>query len=182
MKFIKKFENFINDENRNIVAEEPKYNVRNGLAAKTYVELVFSKGAGDEVAEMVKEVGIDSPKSDEELDKAQEVCIEYFTKNPERIKNYDQPVQKTAVGGGNGSNIVTTNQVGGVFNESSKPDPDDDNCISIDLEDNEIDLFGKESPLIKLVSTDKITLLDNKVWFDKSDNNTRRVLDIFFDI
>lgn len=183
MKFIKKYETFTNDESRTNITEEPKYNPVNNLKAKNYVELVFSKGAGDEVNQICKEIGCEMPSSEEELDKSKEEAIKYFIENPERMKSFDQPISKIQQ---TGDASPRTNNIGGTsFSNSthvgeSFQSPSSDGVIEINKD--EMKLFGTETQLIKLIRTNKISLHDNEVWFDENDEETKKILDIFFEI
>ena len=182
MKFIKKYETFTNDESRTNIPEEPKYNPVNNLKAKNYVELVFSKGAGDEVNQICKEIGCEMPSSDEELDEAKESAIKYFIKNPERIKSFDQPVSKIQQ---TGDAAPRTNNIGGTsFTNSThigeSVNPSNDGVIKINKD--EMRLFGTETQLIKLIKSNKISLHNNEVWFDENDEETKKILDIFFEV
>jgi hypothetical protein len=192
MKYIKRYENFtsddsfVNDENRAVTAEEPEYNASNNLKAKNYVELIFNKGGGAEVNALCKEIGCKMPKDDEGLEKTMQIAIKYFIQNPERIKNTDQQVSKYPYQGSDG--VVRTNNIGGTsytnsthVGESVK-NSDDEDIIKLDISDDEMRLFGTETQLIKLIKNNKISLYDNQVWFDKNDDETKRVLDIFLEI
>ena len=187
MKFIKKYENFVNDENRSKIAEEPEYNPVKRLAAKNYVDLIFNKGSGAEVNALCKEIGKKSPQNDEELEALKEDAIKYYIDNPERIKDTDQPITKYDYYGG--SKVApTTNNVGGTSQANSThigesvKNKDKDEFTKIEISDEEMDLFGNETLLIKLIGDNKISLHNNEVSFKTSDDETKKILDIFFDI
>jgi len=185
MKIIKRFENFDTDETRGTVAEEPKYNPVKSLNAKNYVDLILNKGGGAEVTEMCKEIGVEMPKDDSGLEKLREDAIRYFTENPERIKSLDQPIKKYPYAGTDG--VVRTNNIGGssfansthVGESVSEEHPE---SMKIDLTDDEMRLFGTETLLLKLIKNNKISLHDKAVWFNRNDEHTKQILDIFFEI
>ena len=185
MKYLRKFENFTNDENRGNTVEEPTYNVAKNLAAKNYVELILNKGGGAEVNELCKEIGVEMPKDDEGLDKLKEDAINYFIKNPERIKSLDQPIKKYPYPGTDG--IARTNNIGGTSYTNSthigeSVSVDDPESMKIDISEDEMKLFGTETLLLKLIKNNKISLHNNEVWFNRNDEGTKQVLDIFFEI
>jgi hypothetical protein len=183
MKYIRKYENFINDEDRGNAVEEPEYNPVKSLEAQKYVDIVFNKGAGDEVNQLCKEIGCELPESDEDLEKVKEIAVKYFIDNPERIKSFDQPVKTYAFNGGN--SVVKTNNVGGTSYEHSPHVGESievDNSTKIDLNEDEMRLFGTETVLMKLIQHNKISLHYNQVVFDRNDEETKKVLDIFFEI
>lgn len=185
MKYLRKFENFTNDENRGNTVEEPTYNVAKNLAAKNYVELILNKGGGAEVNELCKEIGVEMPKDDEGLDKLKEDAINYFIKNPERIKSLDQPIKKYPYQGTDG--IARTNNIGGTSYTNSthigeSVSVDDPESMKIDISEDEMKLFGTETLLLKLIKNNKISLHNNEVWFNRNDEGTKQVLDIFFEI
>jgi len=181
MIHIKKFENFSKDgidvDNQTL----PEFNASKQHDAKEYVEMVFNSGAGPEVVAMCKEIGVNMPQDDESLDKAKEIAIKYYNKNPERIKQLGGGSLKR-YDYGSSDRIARTNNVGGALRESVKPGPEEDGSVRIEITPDEKKLFGTESLLIKLVSTDKIALYQNEVWYDENDEATKKVLDIFFDI
>ena len=185
MKYLRKFENFTNDENRGNTVEEPTYTVAKTLAAKNYVELILNKGGGAEVNELCKEIGVEMPKDDEGLDKLKEDAINYFIKNPERIKSLDQPIKKYPYQGTDG--IARTNNIGGTSYTNSthigeSVSVDDPESMKIDISEDEMKLFGTETLLLKLIKNNKISLHNNEVWFNRNDEGTKQVLDIFFEI
>lgn len=121
MQYIKRFENFTNDENRGDEQTYPEFNQANRLKAKEYVDIIFNKGSGAEVNDVCKEIECDLPKEDSELDEIKEKAIEYFIKNPERMKSFGNDQFKTFnVNAGDG--VVRTNNIGGV-RESNEGNP-----------------------------------------------------------
>lgn len=184
MKYIKKFENFSNDGIEVDNQSYPEYNQSDQLKAKEYVERIFNQGAGEAVNQLCKEVGIEIPKEDSELELAKETAIKYFMENPERIKETELSFKSYPHKGGD--SIVRTNNIGGVYHESivsdKRPSKDGEGCVKINLSDDDMRLFRKESLLIKLLNQNKISLHDNEVWYFKNDAETKKTLDIFFEV
>jgi len=182
MKYLNRFENFDNDESRSSgESTYPEYNQANRLKAKQYVDDMFSKGAGDEVTELCKEVGCDMPKDDSGLDEVKEKAIAYFIENPERMKNvggYD--FKSFPAGGGDG--VVRTNNIGGALHESKRPSPEEEGSVKIDLTKEEMKWFSSRTQLINLIRRNKVVLHDGEVWYNKDDKPTIKILDIFFEI
>ena len=54
--------------------------------------------------------------------------------------------------------------------------------MKIDISEDEMKLFGTETLLLKLIKNNKISLHNNEVWFNRNDEGTKQVLDIFFEI
>ena len=184
MKYIKKFETFSKDGIEVDNQSYPEYNQADQLKAKEYVEKIFNQGAGEAVKQLCKEVGIEIPKEDSELELAKETAIQYFMENPERIKETEVSFKSYPYKGGDP--VVRTNNIGGVYRESivsdKRPSKDGEGCVKIDISDDDMRLFKRESLLIKLMNKNKISLHDNEVWFFKDDEQTKKVLDIFFEV
>lgn len=183
MKYLNKFENFDNDESRSSGdGEFPQYNQANRLKAKQYVDDMFSKGAGDEVTDLCKEVGCDMPQDDDGLDEIKEKAIAYFIENPERMKNFGGTGFKNFPAGG-GDGVVRTNNIGGVHEDNKfKPGPGEANSIRLGLNKDEMKLFSSKAQLTNLIRRNKVTLHNGEVWFNKEDEPTIRILNIFFDL
>ncbi len=177
MKFIQKYENFTTDDNRADNQSFPKYNQADRLKAKQYVDQIFSGGSGPEVVEMCKEIGCDRPTNDEELESVKEKALEYFIDNPERIKEVGMTFKSYPYSGGGNDGIVRTNNVGGVVRES-KGEKD----VKVVLNDDEMKLFSSETLLLGLIRKNKISLHDKEVWYAKDDKETKKILDLFFEI
>jgi hypothetical protein len=186
MKYIKKYENFSKDGIEVDNQSYPEYNQADQLKAKEYVEKIFNQGAGESVKQLCKEVGIEIPKEDSELEFAKETAIKYFMDNPERIKETEFSFKSYPYKGGADDRLVKTNNVGGVYRESivsdKRPSKDGEGCVKIDISDDDMNLFRRESLLIKLLNKNKISLHDNEVWYFEGDEQTKKVLDIFFEI
>ena len=115
MIYLKTFEGFHDDGIEIDSQTSPDYNPVIRHKAKEYIENIFNSGAGAMVTTLCKEIGIAVPKTDEELEIAQKKAIEYYIKNPERIKDISPPDHKKypfLTGDG----ISRTNNIGGVFN------------------------------------------------------------------
>ena len=187
-KYIKRFENFINDDNRGESGNMPNYNPKERLDAKEYVEALFNSRSGVEINAVCKEIGCKAPGNDEELDEVKEKALKYFIDNPERIDTNitnGSNVKQYPYNGGDG--VVRTNNVGGSSVRESnsldaKPDRDSKKSKKIKLSEEEMDLFSDESSLIKLITQNKISLYNNEVWYSKDDKETEKILGIYFKI
>ena len=168
MKFIKKFESFLTDDNRGDEQAYPKYNQANNLRAKDYVDSVFNSGSGPEVTKICKEIGCERPSDDSSLEKVREKAVEYFKQNPERIPDIGSGGFKTYPFNG-GDAVVRTNNIGGTQIESSRPGPTDLGSTKVVVSKDEMRLFGKEASLIGLIKRNKIALHNGEVWFKKDD-------------
>lgn len=60
------------------------------------------------------------------------------------------------------------------FNEASKS--------TIKLKDDELELFNTQGSLRNLITDDKISLINNEVFYDKSDDSVVNILRNYFDI
>lgn len=116
MKFIRKFENFVNDLNREDQSTSfvHSYNPVNKVEAEKYVDSVIKAGDWDI---LFKVTGTEKPKGelspedfDEKFDDMREKAIKYFVENPKgigaepAIKSLPKP---------SGDGIPRTNNVGG---------------------------------------------------------------------
>lgn len=180
MKHIKKFENFSKDGIEVDNQTTPEINPGTSLKAKQYVDVIFSQGSGSDINDLCKEIGCDAPKTDEDLDQIKEMAVDYFTKNPERIKDFSGGVRRYPYKETDG--VVRTNNIGGVFHESKKPGPDEEGSVKVTITKDELRLFSKETPLINLIRKNKISLFKDEVWYNKNDEQTRKILDIFLEI
>jgi hypothetical protein len=108
MKFVKKFENFINDLNREDNSTDflPAYNAANNLGAENWVEILFSVKDFDYLEKITK---MEEEKPNEEtspedferyFDKLREKAIQYFKDNPSEIKNQYEPTTGKPSGDG----------------------------------------------------------------------------------
>lgn len=116
MKHLKKFENFHDDGLEVDSQTTPKYNQELRLKAKKYVEDIFNAGAGAMANALCKEINLPLPKTDEEIEAAMSKAIEYFTQNPERIKEITPPEHRTYPFY-TGDGISRVNNVGGVHHD-----------------------------------------------------------------
>ncbi len=181
MKYLRKFENFSKDGVEADGQTYPKYNPVVSLNAKKYVEGLFSQGLNQMTKDICKEMGIDAPKSDEELEKVKEMAIKYFTENPERMKKSTSEMTFKTVPVRTDP-IPKTNNIGGVYHESKKPLKGDDGVGELLITKEQMRLFRRESPLIKLINNDKVSLHDGVVYYNLDDEKTIKILDIFFEM
>jgi hypothetical protein len=67
------------------------------------------------------------------------------------------------------------------LNESNKPpEPNNDDVFIIELDEDELIMFNNEPILTNLVSTQKVTIIDNKLYYNNSDNKTKEILNSFY--
>jgi len=117
MRYIRTYEEYSHEDGLEVDTQSyPEYNQKLRHDARKYVEEIFDRGAGQDVTAMCKEIGIDPPKDDEGLDQAQEKAIAYFTRNPERLRQFVPP-QLGVVPVKTGDGVVRTNNVGGVHHD-----------------------------------------------------------------
>jgi hypothetical protein len=191
MKWIKKYENFTNDNNRDSASLDylPKYNPVVKQEATEYVE---SKLKSNEFAEMFHVVGMKPPtdiKSEEMdslFDEVKEKAIEYFTENPEEIgKSVNFASMKGDKQNLSNQNdrVPTTNNIGGTSQAASNRIGESKTNFDSDIEISEEDMkkFNTEEPLIELIRNRKVALGNKKISFNKSDKETIKTLDTYFE-
>lgn len=61
--------------------------------------------------------------------------------------------------------------------QNERPGKDIEGSTKIEITGEEVDLFATEPSLQKLISDDKVSVLDGEVWYKESDNKTKEVLD-----
>lgn len=114
MKHLKKFESFVNDDNRGEDTQYPELNIALKNEVTEYVDSLLNS---NDYHSLVETLGMELPKniSGEELDKffdeVREKAIEYFMKNPEEVQKVGFKMNNFKVGGGDG--VVRTNNIGG---------------------------------------------------------------------
>ena len=188
MKWIKKYESFVNDNNRDSDSIDflPKYNP---VVRQQATEYVDSKLKSNEFADMFKVIGMTPPKElksedmDSLFDEVREKAIEFFVENPEAI---GKEVQFSSIGNGDKQKlsnetdrVPTTNNIGGSGRiGESKLNFD----TEVQITDDDMNKFNSEEPLIELIRNGKVALGNKKVEFNKSDRETIKTLDIYFEI
>lgn len=186
MRKLKKYENFITDLNRDSSALDyvPRHNPVVNQEAQEFVdsmmhnnyEILF-KVAG---VEMPKD--LDSNDMDPLFDDVREKAIKYFIKNPELIGKEDMVVKQFKVNGGDGiprmSNIGGTSHANSIRIGESKSNFDSE----INITEDDMNQFNSAEPLIELIRNGKVGLGNKKVKFNKSDKETIKTLDIYFEI
>lgn len=192
MKWIKKYESFVNDNNRDTAAIDflPKHNPVIKQQATQYVD---DKMKSNEFAEMFKVVGMEPPKDlkgsemDDLFDEVREKAIDYFVENPEAIGN---PVKFSSMANNDkqklsnqNDRVPTTNNIGGTSQSASQRIGESVTNFDSDIEisDGDMEKFNEEEPLIELIRNGKIALGNKKVSFNKSDKETIKTLDIYFE-
>jgi hypothetical protein len=61
-------------------------------------------------------------------------------------------------------------------NQNERPGKDIEGSTKLDITGEEVDLFATEPSLQKLISDNKVSVLDGEVWFKESDKETEEVL------
>ena len=186
MRKLKRYENFITDLNRDSSALDyvPKHNPVVNQKAQEFVdslmhnnyELLF-KVAG---VEMPKD--LDSTEMDPLFDEVREKAIEYFIQNPETIGKEDLVIKQFKVNGGDGiprmSNIGGTSHAASLRIGESKTNFD----TEVEISEDDMAQFNTAEPLIELIRNRKVALGNKKIEFNKSDKETIKTLDIYFEI
>jgi hypothetical protein len=183
MKWIKKYETFVNDDNRGDEGSYPKSNALDRQKATEYVDNVLYSNKFKTIMDDLK---IEPPKDlegkdmDEYFDKEiREKAIDYYAKHgvPGEVNMETYPVN-----GGDG--IPRTNNVGGTSHTASfrigenKVNFDHE----IEISDDEMRQFAKEEPLQDLIRSGKVRLTNKKVHFNKKDQETIDTLDMYLEI
>jgi hypothetical protein len=192
MKWIKKYENFVTDNNRDTAAIDflPKHNP---VVKQQATEYVDDKLKSNDFADMFKVVGMEPPKDlkseemDSLFDEVREKAIEYFVENPEAI---GKDIKFSSMANSDKQNlsnqndrVPTTNNVGGTSQTASSRIGESKTNFDSEIEITEDDMnkFNSEEPLVELIRNSKISLGNKKVSFNKSDKETIEVLDIYFE-
>ena len=114
---IRTFEEYSHEDGLEVDMQSyPEYNQGLRQQARKHVDDVFAMGSGQAVTALCKEVGIAMPKDDESVDAAKERAVDYFIKNPERMRVIVPP-PTGVVPVKTGDGIVRTNNVGGVHHD-----------------------------------------------------------------
>lgn len=185
MKYLKKFESFVTDDNRGEDTQFPQHNAALRTEVTEYVDTILNS---NEYHELVEILGMELPKNvsgeeiDEFFDKVREKAIKHFIENPEQVQEIGFKIQSYQVPGNDG--VPRTNKVGGVMpmSESIKPQRGSHECDVIEVTDDELAYFEDEAPLLDLVRDEKVTLYDNQIWYNKNDKETIDVLDVYFEL
>lgn len=192
MKWIKKYENFVTDNNRDTAAIDflPKHNP---VVRQQATEYVDDKLKSNDFADMFKVVGMEPPKElksdemDSLFDEVREKAIEYFVENPEAI---GKEVKFSSMANSDKQNlsnqndrVPTTNNIGGTSQTASGRIGESKVNFDTEVQITEDDMtkFNSEEPLIELIRNGKITLSNKKISFNKSDKSTIKTLDIYFE-
>jgi len=192
MKWIKKYENFVTDNNRDTAAIDflPKHNP---VVKQQATEYVDDKLNSNDFADMFKVVGMEPPKDlkseemDSLFDEVREKAIEYFVENPEAI---GKEIKFSSMANSDKQNlsnqndrVPTTNNIGGTSQTASNRIGESKTNFDSEIEITEDDMnkFNSEEPLVELIRNGKISLGNKKVSFNKSDKETIGVLDIYFE-
>ena len=179
---MRKFENFINDENRDTTSLDllPKYNVVVNLGAEEYVDDILKKGDTEllfRAAGFVSESPTEDLSDEETFEKIRQAAIDYYIKNPEAIgKGLSALPHPTKSGDG----IPRTNNLGGALHSNSLRVGE--SKTEVNISPDEMAYFNTEEPLIELIRSGKIELGNGVVHYDSSDKETKKILDIYLEI
>jgi len=184
MKWIKKYETFVNDDNR---GEDTQYPELNPVIKMEAAEYVDSKLRSNEYAEIFNAVGVDLPQDldSDELEKAfdqvREKAIQYYIQNPEEIKS---PATHRTFKVNAGDGIPRTNRVGGTSQAASRVVGESKINLDaeMDITEDEMDLFKREEPLIDLIRQGKVRMSNKKVHFSETDKETIETLDMYLEM
>ena len=182
---MKKFETFINDDNRDAASLDllPKHNPAVDLAAKNYVDDIIKS---NDLNLLFKAAGVKPPKNltsmtmDDVYDEIKQKAIDYYIENPQDIGK-DIPQRKVNKGG---DGVVRTNNIGGALHSNSPRVGESKNNFDAELEItlDEMSLFNTEESLMNLISTNKIMLGNCVIQFNNNDKQTKQTLDIYFEL
>ena len=187
MKWMKKFETFVTDLNRDTETTDyvPKHNP---VLRQVATEFVDSLLKGNDYDKLFKLVGMELPKEiegselDELFDEVKDKAIEFFIDNPEQIGK-DITLKQFSINGGDGIPRVQNN-LGGSSHANSLIIGESKSNFDTEVEISEDDMqqFQNQEPLIELIRKNKIGLGNKKVHFNKKDEETIKTLDIYFEI
>lgn len=182
---MKKYENFINDDNRDATSLDllPKHNPAVDLAAKNYVDDIMKS---NDLNLLFKAAGVEPPKNlssmnmDDVYDEIKQKAIDYYIENPHDMGK-DIPNRKIQK---SGDGIPRTNNIGGSLHSNS---PRIGESISnfddkLEIDEEGMSLFNTEESLIELIRKNKIMLGNGVVHFNDSDIETKQKLDIYFEM
>lgn len=182
---MKKFENFVNDDNRDATSLDllPKHNPAVDLAAKNYVEDIMKS---NDLNLLFKAAGVEPPKNlssmnmDDVYDEIKQKAIDYYIENPHDMGK-DIPTRKIQKGG---PAAPITNNVGGALHSNSPRVGESKKNFDAELEitSDEMSLFNSEESLMNLISTNKIMLRNGVVHFNDNDKGTKQILDVYFEL
>ncbi len=186
MKWIKKYETFTNDNNRDSSSIDylPKFNPATKQEATEFVDSLLKS----DYDKLFKLVGMEMPEvgsseMDELFDEVREKAIEYYVNNPEAIGK-EIELKTFKVNGGDGAprtnNIGGTSQSNSIRIGESKSESNFDTTINIT--DDEMSLFNRPGSLQDLISNGKISLRNKEVHFNKDDEETLDTLDSYLEI
>lgn len=174
MKFFKTFESFSKDGIDVDDTKLPEYNMSNRKDVKEYVESKISSEDYKvifDVANMEPPVNVDEDEFSRIYDEAKELAIEYYLKNPEEMTGNNLSFKTYPV---KSSSVPQVQNTGVSLRESY------DGKVKIDINDEDMNLLLEE-PIQDLVRNQKISILNNQIWFDDKDKETKDTLDIYFE-
>lgn len=184
---MKKFENFINDDNRDnrTLEQLPKHNPVVNLEAKKWVDELFNKNinillkiSGLQDVENTTELLSD----DTQLEEIKKKAINYYIDNPDKIGNEDE---NSIVSPSKMQNVIPkTNNVGGSLHSNSPRIGESKLNFDTELEINsdEMNLFNTEESLMDLIRNNRILLGNKVIRYNNKDKETKQTLDIYFEI
>ena len=130
----------------------------------------------------MEEPSLKDEEFDEKFEIAKKRLINFFEENP-NISVSGIDIETFTIPGKRGDGVVRTNNIGGTSHTQSFRIGESRTNFNAELPLSEDDmlLFKKEEPLIDLIRTRKVALSDKKVEFDKTDQSTIDILDIYFE-
>ena len=130
----------------------------------------------------MEEPSLKDEEFDEKFEYAKKRLINFFEENP-NISVSGIDIETFTIPGKGGDGVVRTNNIGGTSHTQSFRIGESRKNFNAELPLSEDDmlLFKKEEPLIDLIRTRKVSLSDKKIEFDKSDQSTIDILDIYFE-
>ena len=119
---------------------------------------------------------------DEKFEYAKKRLVSFFEENP-NISVSGIDIETFTIPGKGGDGVVRTNNIGGTSHTQSFRIGESKETLNAELPLSEDDmlLFKQEEPLIDLIRSRKVALLDKKIKFNKSDQSTIDTLDIYFE-
>jgi len=130
----------------------------------------------------MEEPSLKDEEFDEKFEYAKKRLISFFEENP-NISVSSVDTETFTIPGKGGDGVVRTNNIGGTSHTQSFRIGESRTNFNAEMPLSEDDmlLFKKEEPLIDLIRTRKVSLSDKKIEFNKSDQSTIDILDIYFE-
>ena len=196
---MKKFENFINDDNRDNTSLDllPKYNPVVNLEYGKYIDKLLDKNR----EELTSLAGIKRTKkgnykfldeeyethtemfSDEKrVEEIKKIALDYCINNQVKMKSDTELDLAIPLKSGDG--IPRVDKVGGTSHANSPRIGESKSHFDkeIKISSDEMSFFDNEQPLIDLISDRKIQILNNIIKYNNRDKETKQILDVYFEL